>query len=221
MILLDDPLSAVDSHVAQHIFKKVISSQSGYLKDKTRVLVTNNITILPEVDQIIVLSNGRISETGTYQELMANSGRFADFVREFSDRPQQEEASPVSEELLESPRIRSESMRLRSCSVQSKDSQKNENAEQKLIEAEKAETGNVKFSVYLRYFRSLTMLWLFLTLAGFVLMQAFSLGSNVWLADWTDDLPPANSSALSDQEKSLRNTRLSVYGLLGVLQGEL
>lgn len=216
---MDDPLSAVDSHVAQHIFKKVISSQSGYLKDKTRVLVTNNISILPEVDQIIVLTNGRISETGTYQELMSNSGRFADFVREFSDKPQQEEGS-LSEE-LESPKIRAESIRLRSCSVQSKDSKKNESAEQKkLIEAEKAETGNVKLSVYTRYFRSLTMLWLFFMLIGYILMQVFSLGSNIWLADWTDDPSPKNISSLSIEEKALRNKRLGIYGLLGFLQGK-
>jgi len=34
--LLDDPLSAVDSHVGKHIFEQVISSQTGLLRDKVR-----------------------------------------------------------------------------------------------------------------------------------------------------------------------------------------
>ena len=38
--LLDDPLSAVDSHVGKHMFDQVIGPQ-GLLKNKTRVLVTN------------------------------------------------------------------------------------------------------------------------------------------------------------------------------------
>lgn len=48
---LDDPLSAVDSHVGKHIFEKVIGPQ-GLLKDKTRVLVTHGITYLPQVRNI-------------------------------------------------------------------------------------------------------------------------------------------------------------------------
>ncbi|CAJ0955155.1 unnamed protein product, partial [Mesorhabditis belari] len=40
VILLDDPLSAVDAHVGKHIFEKVISSSTGLLKHATRVLVT-------------------------------------------------------------------------------------------------------------------------------------------------------------------------------------
>jgi ABC-type bacteriocin/lantibiotic exporter with double-glycine peptidase domain len=40
------------------------------LKKKTRVLVTHGIAFLPQVDQIIVMKDGRISETGTYQELL-------------------------------------------------------------------------------------------------------------------------------------------------------
>ena len=91
--LLDDPLSAVDSHVGKHIFDKVIGPR-GKLRKKvqfesiskiltarafpnidseckskvkfclpqTRVFVTHGVGFLPQVDQIIVLQDGRISE---------------------------------------------------------------------------------------------------------------------------------------------------------------
>jgi len=67
---LDDPLSAVDSHVGKHIFDKLIGknkliifdfllnfigSKNGLLKTKTRVLVTHGLSFLKYCDQIIVV----------------------------------------------------------------------------------------------------------------------------------------------------------------------
>ncbi|XP_043918031.1 ATP-binding cassette sub-family C member 3 [Protopterus annectens] len=80
--LLDDPLSAVDAHVAKHIFDKVIGPE-GALKGKTRVLVTHGISFLPQVDQIVVLVDGKVSEMGSYQELLQQNGAFAEFLRTY------------------------------------------------------------------------------------------------------------------------------------------
>ena len=52
--LLDDPLSAVDAHVGQHIFGHVIGP-TGLLKNKTRILVTHGVKYLPIVDRIVVM----------------------------------------------------------------------------------------------------------------------------------------------------------------------
>lgn len=76
--LLDSPLSAVDSHVAKHIFEHVIGP-NGLLKDKTRVFVTHGITFLPQSSHILVMRNGEISESGSYQDLMDTKGAFAEF----------------------------------------------------------------------------------------------------------------------------------------------
>ncbi|XP_055685130.1 multidrug resistance-associated protein 1 isoform X4 [Lutzomyia longipalpis] len=76
---LDDPLSAVDSHVGKHIFEQVVG-RSGMLAKKTRLLVTHGITYLPDVDYIYVLKDGEISESGAYQELLNKKGAFAEFL---------------------------------------------------------------------------------------------------------------------------------------------
>ncbi|CAI9738034.1 resistance-associated 1-like isoform X1 [Octopus vulgaris] len=78
--ILDDPLSAVDSHVGKHIFNKVIGP-NGLLKNKTRVLVTHGIHWLPEVDNIVVMNGGQISEMGNYNELVDHNGPFAHFLQ--------------------------------------------------------------------------------------------------------------------------------------------
>lgn len=50
--ILDDPLSAVDTHVGRHLFDECISK---YLSDKTRVLITHQLQYLKTADHIIVL----------------------------------------------------------------------------------------------------------------------------------------------------------------------
>lgn len=66
IFLLDDPLSAVDSHVGKNIFKECILK---FLKDKTVLLVTHQIQHLSKMQNILVMSNGQIKAQGSYQEL--------------------------------------------------------------------------------------------------------------------------------------------------------
>ncbi|XP_062546105.1 multidrug resistance-associated protein 1 isoform X8 [Armigeres subalbatus] len=88
---LDDPLSAVDSHVGKHIFEQVIG-ENGLLAKKTRVLVTHGITYLPNTNVIYVMKDGEISESGSYQELMEKKGAFADFlIQHLQDVNEEEE----------------------------------------------------------------------------------------------------------------------------------
>ncbi|XP_023237651.1 multidrug resistance-associated protein 1-like isoform X3 [Centruroides sculpturatus] len=80
--LLDDPLSAVDSHVGKHIFDRVIGP-NGLLRKKTRILVSHGITFLPQTDIIIVLKNGEIAEIGSYYDLLKSEGEFSEFILEY------------------------------------------------------------------------------------------------------------------------------------------
>uniref|UniRef100_A0A3Q3RKQ0 ATP-binding cassette, sub-family C (CFTR/MRP), member 3 n=1 Tax=Mastacembelus armatus TaxID=205130 RepID=A0A3Q3RKQ0_9TELE len=92
--LLDDPLSAVDAHVSKHIFENLIGPE-GLLKGKTRILVTHGISFLPQVDNIMVMVEGQVSEMGSYQELLKQNGAFAEFLRNYAleDIIEEEEAT--------------------------------------------------------------------------------------------------------------------------------
>uniref|UniRef100_A0A2C9KB02 ABC-type glutathione-S-conjugate transporter n=1 Tax=Biomphalaria glabrata TaxID=6526 RepID=A0A2C9KB02_BIOGL len=103
--LLDDPLSAVDAHVGKHIFEKVLGPK-GVIRKKTRILVTHGIHWLPLVDSIIVMDQGQITESGTYQELMSHDGPFANFVRTYLMEHEDEELNDpevqkLKEQMLE------------------------------------------------------------------------------------------------------------------------
>ncbi|KAM4702820.1 ATP-binding cassette sub-family C member 2 [Rhinophrynus dorsalis] len=81
--ILDDPLSAVDAHVGKHIFQKVVGP-NGLLKNKTRILVTHGVSFLKHTDEIVVLVNGSVTETGSYKALLANNGAFAEFLNTYA-----------------------------------------------------------------------------------------------------------------------------------------
>jgi ABC-type bacteriocin/lantibiotic exporter with double-glycine peptidase domain len=69
IVLLDDPLSAVDAHVADHLLQKCILY--GPLAKRTRILVTHHLDVLPSADIILVMEGdgevGRVVQQGTYQ----------------------------------------------------------------------------------------------------------------------------------------------------------
>ncbi|TPX74086.1 hypothetical protein CcCBS67573_g04636 [Chytriomyces confervae] len=69
--LLDDPLAALDAHVGKRVFQETIKR---VLKDKTVLLATHQLHLLPEADYVIVLETGGIAEQGSFDELMARDG---------------------------------------------------------------------------------------------------------------------------------------------------
>ncbi|XP_015722690.1 canalicular multispecific organic anion transporter 1 isoform X2 [Coturnix japonica] len=83
--ILDDPLSAVDAHVGKHLFEHVLGPK-GLLQKKTRILVTHSISFLPQVDNIVVLVAGAVSEHGSYSTLLANRGAFAQFLNSYGSQ---------------------------------------------------------------------------------------------------------------------------------------
>lgn len=66
LVILDDPLSAVDAEVSDHLFNNCIK---GFLSDKTVILATHQIHIMSQADKILVLDKGHQIFFGSYSEL--------------------------------------------------------------------------------------------------------------------------------------------------------
>ena len=71
--IVDDALSAMDSHVGGDVFRKCFM---GMLKDTTRIFMTNNLMYTKQSDRIFVIEGGKIAEQGTYKHLMQSKGIF-------------------------------------------------------------------------------------------------------------------------------------------------
>ncbi|KAB0797841.1 hypothetical protein PPYR_08834 [Photinus pyralis] len=86
--LLDDPLSAVDTHVGKDLFDKCIN---GYLKGKTVLLVTHQLQFLKDVDSIIILENGTVKAQGTFDELQESGLDFAKLLKRDDEKEEETE----------------------------------------------------------------------------------------------------------------------------------
>jgi ABC-type multidrug transport system fused ATPase/permease subunit len=73
VILLDCPLAALDAKVARKVFQKAIL---GLLKSKTVIMVSHNLALLDRVDQVVIMEDGRITEQGTFEELLQNESGY-------------------------------------------------------------------------------------------------------------------------------------------------
>ncbi|XP_065205454.1 multidrug resistance-associated protein 1-like [Planococcus citri] len=231
---LDDPLSAVDSHVGKHIFDRVIGP-SGLLKDKTRVLVTHSVTYLSQVDFIVVIKDGSVSESGTFEELLDNKGDFSEFLESYLrevDEPDEEELNKLKA-ILGEEKVASERLVRQKSKISESESggplnrQKSTTHERKgkdddvigdkLIEVEHVETGNVKWQVYVYYLRSVGFFLSFFIIFMNFLIHTLSLASNVWLSEWSSDSNATNPDGTQVADK--RDLYLSVYAMLGISQG--
>ncbi|KAK6200466.1 P-loop containing nucleoside triphosphate hydrolase protein [Scheffersomyces amazonensis] len=96
--ILDDILSAVDAHVGKNIIDRVIGPQ-GLLNKKCIILATNSIKVLKEANNIILLKDGRIVETGNYQECKQNNGELTSLIEEFGHT--EEQINETTSEVLE------------------------------------------------------------------------------------------------------------------------
>ncbi|KAJ1773697.1 hypothetical protein IW140_000336 [Coemansia sp. RSA 1813] len=77
--ILDDPLAAVDAHVGKHLYSHVIGP-SGMLKDRARILVTNNTQHLNTADYIYMLDKGRVVDHGSFKT-MKRKGKLFELLR--------------------------------------------------------------------------------------------------------------------------------------------
>lgn len=90
LYLLDDPLSAVDSHVGRHLFDQCIRQQ---LQGKMVILITHQLQYLQNVDQIIILERGRVKAVGTYDGLRDSGLDFAKLLANLEETDNEREKS--------------------------------------------------------------------------------------------------------------------------------
>jgi ATP-binding cassette, subfamily C (CFTR/MRP), member 1 len=180
--MLDDTLSAVDAHVGKHLFDKCIKKEMKD-KGKTVLFATNQLHVLENVDRIVVVMGGKISEIGTYNELMNDKGEFQKLMDEFNTK-NGAESKPDKQGL----------MRTRSSSIGGDSvSEKEEidmTEEGRLIEKEGIEKGGVDSKVFELYFVKavgsymVIVLLIALSVAAQGTQNAHEVMSSVWSTEY-------------------------------------
>uniref|UniRef100_M1ABF4 ABC-type xenobiotic transporter n=1 Tax=Solanum tuberosum TaxID=4113 RepID=M1ABF4_SOLTU len=144
--LLDDPFSAVDAHTSTSLFNDYVV---GALSGKTILLVTHQVEFLPAFDSILLLSNGKIMKSGTFDELLSKSKEFQDLVNAQKTPP-----DPKCQEVYASNK------RPKAAEIESDNNVSSEERDEvdslegdQLIKAEEREVGDAGLKPYIQYLK--------------------------------------------------------------------
>ncbi|XP_058197322.1 ABC transporter C family member 2-like isoform X5 [Rhododendron vialii] len=181
--IFDDPLSALDAHVGRQVFNNCIKEE---LQGKTRVLVTNQLHFLPQVDKIILINEGMVMEEGTFEELsrsgvlfqklMENAGKMEEHVDEKEDDNNSDYKSSKS----------ADSVMQNGLPESGNPKSTRKVGKSVLIKQEERETGVVSWKVLTRYKDALGGFWVVMVLfMCYILTEVLRVSSSTWLSFWT------------------------------------
>ncbi|XP_024373624.1 ABC transporter C family member 2 [Physcomitrium patens] len=192
--LFDDPLSALDAHVARQVFDTCLKDE---LRNKTRVLVTNQLHFLSRVDKIILIHQGEIKEQGSFESMMANGPLFNQLMEKagsledsIDDESGEEE---YSGEMNGGPKAHEgPALKRRSSSANDrKNADKEIKQKSVLIKTEERETGVISWKVLSRYKAAMGGAWVVgLLFLCYLATETFRLSTSGWLSIWTDSTTP-------------------------------
>ncbi|XP_017022451.2 probable multidrug resistance-associated protein lethal(2)03659 [Drosophila kikkawai] len=198
--LLDDPLSAVDSHVAKHLFEQCMR---GYLRDRIVVLITHQRQFLEHVDQIVVMDEGQVRAVGNYESLVKAGMDFSNFVVENQQKEQKEQMTELNEQDDDRSRLSSFSNTHNEKRCNSEESlQSIDDSRAEKINEEHQGSGRIGLDLYKKYFTFGGGLFAFLVIIIIcVLSRGFISLSDCFLIYWVSKY---RESAVQEGNNTLR-----------------
>merc|ERR1712232_455764 len=212
IVVLDDPLSALDPEVGKKLFDQCIVQ---LMAGRTRILVTNQLQCLKFCDTVIALGEGKIIEQGTFDDLSSkNIGevqRLLEDLRASKIGPDAESSSSSTIIASSRPRSDSNASRKRGESVSEEAASSTNEKNTGLVTQEERNIGAVSWQVYKKYIIAGGGYFRFLfSYLMFVLCAANSLMSNAWISLWTAD---------AEYTRNSRFFYLGYYALFAVTLG--
>lgn len=190
-VLLDDVLSAVDSHTQKWIFEEALLGP--LMNNRTCVLVTHNVTLtLPRADFGVILENGRVSVCGSPGHIIASGKLTEDFTSSTStsktpSRNQSHAALNKLQDLEGETPLDEVDRQLNGPNT---DSGNDEAVGKRSFTGPPQETkaeGSVKLGIILLYIKALGgwKFWVVATIA-FAAQQVATVSTNVWIRQWAN-----------------------------------
>ena len=187
---LDDILSAVDAHVADHIMAEGIC---GALKGKTRILVTHAIHLLGQADYVIVMDKGKIVEQGTLGEIRARGTDLSQYI-EIEDEKPESKTEDGDETASAGSGGKSPATTADKPATQAPKKEVNKK-NSKITEKEERKYGAIACKVWIRFFSNLGISWSVLMVLAMIIGLGFDQVLSWWVTYWTDAATVSNATA--------------------------
>ena len=172
IVLMDDPLSAVDAHVGRHIFDNAIC---GLLKGKCRILATHQLHVLSRCDRIVWMQEGHIETVDTFTNLMNDNEAFQKLM---ASTAQEDQINNVEVAKEDDPEDGKQDAKKRKANKRGA----------ALMQQEERAVKSVSLSVYIAYVRaSGSILYAPLVFFLLVLSQGANITTSLWLSWWTSN----------------------------------
>ncbi|KAG0036336.1 hypothetical protein BGZ82_004362 [Podila clonocystis] len=190
--LLDDPLSAVDAHVDQHLWDNLVGP-NGLLCNKTRILVTHGIHHLQYVDQILAFKDGSILEAGHYKELMAANGAFHQLIEEYSlgqnkkARHDKDKTKVREESGSEDDSACNTIVTTEKADEKDDDDFENDDSNGELVTEETVVAGKVGWKILMVYARAISLPKAIFCIFIFIIGRGVHISTSLWLRKWIND----------------------------------
>lgn len=178
-MLLDDPLSAVDSHVGKHLFQKAVR---GYLLDKLVILTANQLQYLPYADHIIFLNEGDVVVSGKFNELMQSNQQFKEQMIRFGVTGQNENESE-EEPPVKPPTTAVPKQNVTKPPTLTEENDKDKKSGTLVVSEDKAE-GLIGLNIYWHYFKKGGLAVFFTIILFLALCVGARIVSGWWLSIW-------------------------------------
>lgn len=212
-ILLDDCLSAVDSHTAKHIFEQCI--RGPLMVNRTCILVTHNIALcLPAATHVVYLKNGKIAAQGSPDEVIA-TGLVGD--DQVNWRPASKSGTGMQSRVSSTETLEDQTGQLANGHAKKADTVVNGSAHRTRADSVKQEesantrteskaVGGVKKEVIKLYLAAMGP-WYFWVLAVsiFIIQQFSSVLPNIWIRQWSNSYQVRNAQ-ITTAARSLSKT---------------
>lgn len=200
-LLLDDCLSAVDSHTAQWIFSNCI--RGPLMKNRTCILVTHNTTLcVPSSDYVVLLENGRVDIQGSSKDVIA-SGKLGEEIQK--SRPGSANPSRIPSRVPSSVGDDDTMVNGQGDALDGVDSsKKDEKKKPKDAMEETKATGSVKWPVIKYYLQSMGAWWFWIVaLFVFTTQQLSGVATNFWVREWANQYVPDTETQGNSSEQQM------------------
>uniref|UniRef100_A0A1A8UY92 ATP-binding cassette sub-family C member 10 n=1 Tax=Nothobranchius furzeri TaxID=105023 RepID=A0A1A8UY92_NOTFU len=177
--LLDDPLAAVDTDVAEHLMKKCVM---GLLKGKTRILSTHRIEFVQQADMMVLMDNGTIIKTGTPAEILP--------LVEAAPKVERNAQKPEQRDMIEQQEEEEELDPLPVLNVGN---------DPDMLSEEQKQAGQLAWKVYRTYWSAVGGVIAASIVLSLLLMQASKNTADWWLSYWISTLNHNGSTCRSDR----------------------